>query len=90
MVMQHSFQELIGAGGKDDLSRMAPVQGKEGSKKTENSLLLVNHPPINFKANMGHCDRKYAKHFFALSSRAKKDKMGCTSIDAKRTKQQMS
>jgi hypothetical protein len=58
-------------------------------KRKENGLLPVHHPPINFKADSkGHRIRNYVKHFFALSLRArsKKDKMGCTSVDAERMK----
>jgi hypothetical protein len=79
------FMTHMGSSMRIPLSVAPPV-----IKKPDHRLLPIDHPPFNFKANKGHCVHNYAKFIFAMSLKPKKDKKGCTSMDAKETKRQMS
>jgi hypothetical protein len=69
---------------------MALLSGETKAKKPDNRFSPVNNPPITFIVDKGHRVHNYAKFFLAMSLKPKKDKKGCTSLDARWMKGQMS
>jgi hypothetical protein len=81
LVVRHSFIELIGK-EKMQSADWPRYNGESKANPPDNGLLPVGHPPIIFRADKGHRVRNYAKSFFALSLKPKKEKKGFPSVDA--------